>query len=69
MLVKPPHAEGVDKGVVGRSVDIEDINEAPRAKVLARQVIVVAEDIDEDTLSVMTSEMMVRPLAWKCCRG
>jgi 4'-phosphopantetheinyl transferase EntD len=67
MLVKPPHAEGVDKGIVG--VDIEDVNEAPRAEVLARQVIVVAEDIDKDTLSMMTSEMMVRPLAWKCCHG
>ena len=32
------------------------------AKFWHRQVVVVAEDIDKDTLSVLTSEMLEKPL-------
>jgi mitochondrial fission protein ELM1 len=49
------------KGIVG--VDAKDISEAPRAKVLAAaSFVVVTKDIDEDTLSVLTSKMSEKHL-------
>ena len=54
-LVKALVPKVLTKGVVG--VDAKDISEGPRAG-----VVVVTEDIDEDTLSMLTSEMSEKPL-------
>ena len=51
-----PHAKGVGECSFG--ADAEDVSEAPCAKFWWRQVVVVAEDIDEDILSVLTTEML-----------